>query len=73
MPPVEVGSLSEMTVICVPCISLGLFLKKDIIPFLKIYIFLFYLAAPGLSGSTWDLVPQTRIEPGPPTLGNAES
>ena len=27
-----------------------------------------YLAAPGLSCSMWDLVPQTGIEPRPPTL-----
>ena len=37
--------------------------------FLKIFIYLFTLAVPGLSCGVRDLVPRPDIEPRPPSLG----
>ena len=34
-----------------------------------LFIYLFVLAAPGLSCGVWDLVPRPGIEPGPPAWG----
>ena len=42
---------------------------KDLIFFLFFFNTYFYLAALGLSCSTWDLVPPLGIKPEPPALG----